>query len=241
MFCRKLILGAVMGMSMNAVNAAGFVPSVPVADLELFFGAAPGAISAISPSADPATEGSGIIITDSFSFQAGDILSFDYNFMTNERPGGLDDYAFVSFGGNLSFLDHAQDTAPGYYVPSVAPYQEETGYKNFSYIAPATGIFEFGVGVVDAWDEWVETGLLIDNFTVIRNDAEVHSNSFETGELVGIGDASIVDVFFGTPPTDGGFQVLVTTAPSPVPLPPAVWLLFSGMGALLAFSRRKHG
>lgn len=240
MFYKKLILSAALGV---AANVAVSAPSVPAGDLEAFFGAVPGAISTVSPSPSEgpaAIEGSGI--RDSFEFIAGDILSFDYNFLTNERPDwGVDDYAFVSFGGEVYFLDHAQNTASGYYSASATPYNEETGYKSFSFLVPGVPVFNFGVGIVDATDDMVDSALLIDNVMVMRDGGMLYFNGFETGPGGDwIGDFSIVDGFFGAGPTEGSLQALITTATNPVPLPPAVWLLFTGIGALLGFGRRKR-
>ncbi len=242
MYFKQIVLGSVIGLTTNMAVAA-LPAAVPASDLEIFFGAATGSISAISPSTDPAIEGSGIL--SSFEFVAGDMFSFDYNFLTNERPDqDVDDFAFGSFGGVLSLLDHSWNPTPDHFVPSLTPYNEETGYINISFEIPTGGIFDFGLGIVDASDSEFDSALLVDNVKVIRGTDTVFFDSFEPTMGSTIGDVTIVGDFFGNLPTDGSFQALITTAPdselAPVPLPAAVWFMLTGLGALSGFGRKKH-
>ncbi len=238
MLCKRIMLAAVLGVSMSSASAAvDYFPAVPVAELEAFFGTAPGAISAITPPPyyDPAVEGSGI--KDSFGFAVGDVISFDYNFMTDElSPDLADDYAFVSIGGHVALLDHVLGSPA-----SVSyPYELETGYLSFSLEVLETGTLDFGIGIVDAYDGMVDSALLIDNIKVMRGASEVYRNGFEDFDPLGagIGDVAIGSDFFDMMPTEGSYQALISTAA--VPLPPAVWLLFSGIAALMGLSRHQH-
>jgi len=238
MLCKRIMLAAVLGVSTGSASAAiDYFPAVPVAELETFFGMAPGAISAIAPPPyyDPAIEGAGI--KDSFGFVAGDIISFDYNFMTDELPpDSADDYAFVSIGGDVTLLNHVLGSP----LSASYPYELETGYLSFSYAAPITGVLDFGIGIVDAYDDVVDSALLIDNIKVMRGTSEVYRNGFEDFDPLGtgIGDVAIGPDFNGIGPTEGVYQALISTAA--VPLPPAVWLLFSGVAALMGLSRHQR-
>jgi len=241
MFNKKIISVAILSALMSTGSAAAnYPPAVPVADLEAFFGMASGAISSINPGdgiyVDSPIEGSGI--KDSFGFEIGDIISFDYNFMTDEVvPDYVNDYAFVAIGGQVALLDHVLGS-----TPSVSyPYERETGYMSFSYAAPVAGILDFGVGIVDVADGVVDSALLIDNIKVTRGGFVEYAEGFEIFDPEGIGDVSTGGDFYGIQPTEGSYQTLITTAPdmAPVPLPPAAWLLFSGVAALMGFGRHR--
>jgi len=234
----KTVLAVALSISMSSANAA--FPSVPVSDLETFFGMAPGAISTVNPGAapylDPPVEGSGI--KDSFDFVINDTISFDYNFMTTEHPADLiNDYAFISVGGQIALLDHVLGSP----LSAISdPAVLQTGYMPFSFTASASGVFDFGIGIVDVGDAVGDSALLIDNIRVTRNSNVEYVDSFEIYDPLGIGDVEALwGDFYGNAPTDGEYQVLITTAPgmAPVPLPPAVWLFFSGIAALMGFGQ----
>ena len=242
MFYKKIVLTAVLAISTGVASAAiNYPPAVPTTDLEAFFGTASGGISAISPGdgtyIDSATEGSGI--KDSFGFVIGDVISFDYNFMTDELPPDfVNDYAFVSIGGQVSLLDHvlgSPTSASDYYY-------RETGYKSFSYLSPVTGILDFGIGIVDVADNVVDSALLIDNIRVTRDSSTVYEDGFEVFDPEAIGDVSTGEWFNNIQPTEGYYQTLITTASgvAPVPLPPAAWLLFSGIAVLMGFGKSQR-
>ncbi len=243
MFNKKTIFVAVLGTLISTTSVAAYPPAVPVTDLETFFGMAPGAISTVNPGAgiylDPPVEGSGI--KDSFGFVIGDVISFDYNFMTTEYPDDfINDYAFVSIGGQVALLDHVLGSPLSV---STDPNVLESGYKSFSFLAASTGVFDFGVGIVDVADAVGDSALLIDNIKVTRGSNLAYMDGFEIADPASIGDVEALwGGFNGNLPTEGEYQMLITTAPgmAPVPLPPAIWLLFSGVAALMGFSRSQH-
>lgn len=121
-----------------------------------------------------ATEGSAIRQT--FTAKAGDILSFDWNFLHNfdipDVPTLFNDFAFVSIN-SVSAL--AKATSP-LLMTSMTPFSEETGFQTFSYTIPTTGQYSLGIGVVDVGpsgigiggvgDRTVDSGLLVDNVTL---------------------------------------------------------------------------
>ena len=110
-FYKKLLLGTILSIAVGTANAA---LSVPVSNLESFLGiTTSGLIDAAKPSgANSPTEGSAV--KDSFAFQAGDIITFDYNFLTNElgrSSSHEDDYAFVTLTGiGIEFVAQAGGT-----------------------------------------------------------------------------------------------------------------------------------
>jgi hypothetical protein len=113
-----------------------------------------------------ATEGSAIL--QIIEANTGDVLSFDYNFLTDEVPGNSDfnDFAFFTLNNDLIFL--ADTLSPDLFSPSFSSFAEETGYKSFSYTLTSSGTYTLGFGVVDmdntgGGDTGVNSGLLADN------------------------------------------------------------------------------
>ncbi|NEP52138.1 MAG: hypothetical protein F6K65_26410, partial [Moorea sp. SIO3C2] len=74
--------------------------TVPVSDIETFLGLTAGSLATIPnlPNVDTPTDGSAIQQT--FTAQAGDVLTFDWNFITNEFTSSttdiFNDFSFVS-------------------------------------------------------------------------------------------------------------------------------------------------
>ena len=130
-------------------------PTVPDFSLEAFLGLAPGSLDNLGNG--NATDGSAIRQT--FLAEAGDILSFDWNFLTNEgTPSFFNDFSFVS----LSVLSELGDTT-SIFMNSLTPFNQETGFQTFSFTIPTTGTYTLGLGVTDVADNIVDSGLLVDN------------------------------------------------------------------------------
>jgi hypothetical protein len=130
-------------------------PTVPDFSLEAFLGLAPGSLDNLGNG--NATDGSAIRQT--FLAEAGDILSFDWNFLTNEgTPSFFNDFSFVS----LSVLSELGDTT-SIFMNSLTPFNQETGFQTFSFTIPTTGTYTLGLGVTDVADNVVDSGLLVDN------------------------------------------------------------------------------
>jgi len=129
---------------------------VPASALETFLGLAPGSLDNLGNG--DATEGSAIKQT--FTANAGDVLTFDWNFLTNEgTPSSFNDFSFVS----LSQLSELADTTFPTFIDSLTPFNEETEFQTFSFTIPTTGIYSLGLGVTDVADNVVDSGLLVDN------------------------------------------------------------------------------
>lgn len=102
----------------------------------------------------------GAAIKQTFTATAGDIVSFDWNFLTNESTpsNGYNDFAFVSLNG----LTELADTTSSFFRSST-PFREETGYQTTSFTIANTGTYTLGLGVANVGDRRVASGLLVDN------------------------------------------------------------------------------
>jgi len=127
------------------------------AELEQFLGLAPGALDTLGNG--EVFEGSSI--KQSFTANAGQVLTFDWNFLTDETASNPDfnDFAFLTINNSLSELADTFST----FSTSQTPFARETGFKTFSYTIPTTGTYTLGIGVVDVNDPGTNSGLLVDN------------------------------------------------------------------------------
>jgi hypothetical protein len=139
--------------------------AVSASELEIFLQLPSGRLDEIGTG--PAIEGSAIKRT--FAANAGDVLSFDWNFLTNEytildEPDSPptdynNDFAFVS----ITEVSQLSDTF-SMFIFSISDYMSETGFDTFFFPITTTGAFSLGIGVVDVGDEEIPSALLIDNF-----------------------------------------------------------------------------
>ena len=141
--------------------------SVSDTALENFLGLNSGDIDSIGNG--DATEGSALHKT--IAVEAGDILSFDFNFLTNEfTPTFFNDFAFVSIADNS--LSELADTN-SFFELSPTEFEEETDYDNFTFEFSEAGTYRVGIGVVDSLDTFVDSGLLVDDFKVVSADESI--------------------------------------------------------------------
>jgi hypothetical protein len=102
----------------------------------------------------------GAAIQQTFYADAGDNISFDYNFFDNDCPdpsvippqipiiGGStidNNFAFVAIGGSVDELADAFDAN----TVSSTVFDRETGWGTWSYIVPVAGFYTLSIGVVD--------------------------------------------------------------------------------------------
>jgi hypothetical protein len=129
-------------------------PTAPVSTdvLESFLGLTQGALGA--------TPQEGSAIKKSFTAQAGDQFSFDWNFLTNEpTTGGNPDFAFVTIGSGLNTLAtiaNATTSPAGIFL-------RQTGLSSFNYTFNTAGTYTIGIGVVDNNDFIASSALQIGN------------------------------------------------------------------------------
>lgn len=219
----QLAAATLLGLFLPAACVA---QGVSDATLESFLGLAAGDLDALSG----ATVAPGDVTTGSamkleFTAQAGDQLSADWNFLTDEFLGELDfnDFSFISITVD-GVLEVLADTHAGFSPSSF--YLEETGFNTFGHTFANAGDVVLGFGVVNVGDSFVSSALLVDNVTL--NDAPgapIFSEGFEGG-LFGafdtIGLASNVDTGFSIDPGTGSFMVLLESGFVPEP---STWVL----------------
>ncbi|MEO0870081.1 MAG: PEP-CTERM sorting domain-containing protein, partial [Cyanobacteria bacterium J06642_11] len=125
----------------------------------------------------------GSAIKQTFSANAGDILSFDWNFVTNEAtPSSVfNDFGFVSIG----LLETLADTNANF-VNSLSPFNEETGFQEFSFALPETGDYTLGLGVVDVADSIIDSGLIVDNVRLTRSKSVPEPSAISALALLGL-------------------------------------------------------
>ncbi|MEO1560642.1 MAG: hypothetical protein AAFS12_13765 [Cyanobacteria bacterium J06632_19] len=180
----------------NGFSDAG--GSVEESDLSKFFDLSSDSLDALL--GGNAREGSGI--KQQITAQAGDILEFDYTFLTNEATPSVtfNDSTFFSLG---KFAQELSDTSDPTFSndKNVKGYSQSTDTQSLKILISETGIYDLGFGVVDLTDTIANSAILIDD--VKLNSTGV--GSFESQTIEGSGgtkiDAAIsgdVDFIFGT-------------------------------------------
>lgn len=157
--------------------------SVSDTDLEAFLGLDPGDLDALSTA--NVTEGSAIK-SEFLYVKAGEVLTFDWNFLTNEfTPTFYNDLAFVSINAAPSLLG---DTT-GVFFSALSPFSflsaSQTGYQAFEYKVTSTGYYSVGAGVVDVGDTIVDSSLLLDNLRILKEIVGNSSNNNLNGTSAG--------------------------------------------------------
>jgi hypothetical protein len=111
----------------------------------------------------------GSAVKQTFAANAGETVSFSWNFLTNEAVGdnansNFNDFAFVTLSDNSQNLFfRLADTTTEFLASSNPSFFEETGFQTFSYTLPTGGEYTLGIGVVDVGEPTVISGLLIDD------------------------------------------------------------------------------
>jgi hypothetical protein len=121
----------------------------------------------------------GSAIKQTITVSDGDVLTFDWNFLTNEVGEGdeedegddVQDFAFVSLSSG--YTDILADVLFSIFMPSSTTFNDETGFAAFSYTFTTGGTFTLGFGVMHADDNEVDSGLLLDNVTIIPEPATI--------------------------------------------------------------------
>ena len=129
------------------------------ANLEAFLGLSAGSLDGLGNG----TTTTGSALSQAFVANAGDVVTFQWDFLTNEdTPSAHNDFSFV----NILSLQTLADTNFPNFISSNTSFLSETGFQNFSYTIPTAGTYTLGVGVVNVGDTSVESGLLVDDFVV---------------------------------------------------------------------------
>lgn len=123
-------------------------------EIETFLGLSTGTLTN-----QGATEGSAI--TQTITANAGDTLSFSWNFLTDQDPDPtFNDLAFFTLNSNLTENTNIPNTA------SFSILAKETEYQSFSYTISSSGTYTLGFGIVDRGDTTVNSALLVDNVQI---------------------------------------------------------------------------
>ena len=180
------------------LSTSGFGASE--ADIEDFLSLSSGSLDALGNG--NATAGSAIRL-DSITVEAGEILSFDWNFLTDEfTPTFFNDFGFVVIG-EASTLANTNDI----FTLSPSSFNEETGYQQFEFTFDTAGTYDIGFGVIDVGDTVVDSGLLVDNIRlfseIVGTDAGDNLNGSGADERIrGLGGNDIIN-------SNGGADVLL--------------------------------
>lgn len=143
----------------GAFNVSGTsAADVAFDSVETFVGLTPGGLDPDAANGIFAFEVSAL--TQSFTVLAGQTLTFDWKFLTNE--GAQPDYAFVVIDGVRTTLAATLDAN----APS-NPFAFETAVAAYSHTFLSTGTAFIAFGVVDVNDYGVTSALQIDNVQVI--------------------------------------------------------------------------
>ena len=167
---------------------------VPVAQLEAFLGVPVGALSTLMNG----VVRNGSAIRQAVSLNAGNVVTFQANFLTNEFPTPgtpFNDFAFLSQvgGGSLQLQTLGNVTsqplvpAPPLTTAAGITYVRQTGYRTFSFTAPMAGQYNVGFGAVNVSDTFAPSALLLDNVTVVPEPSSLVLMGTGVVGLVGCG------------------------------------------------------
>ena len=145
-------------------------PAVETANLEMFLGLTLGSLNAIATN----TVSEGSAIKQTFYGNANDILSFDFQFLTDEDTSSdfnnpqlrFNDFSFytLQFGNSPSSVFQLADTFSNF-NDSLTPFISETNPQSLSFSLMETGYYTIGFGVVDVGDDSFSSSLLVDNIS----------------------------------------------------------------------------
>lgn len=135
------------------------------ANLESFLGLSGGSLTNSG-----VTEGSAIKQT--FVANAGDVLTFQWNFLTDLDPSesNYDDFAFFTLSDRLNPLADTSNATNTNFFTRLA---KETGYQSSSYKIMTAGTYVLGFGVVDVGDSTVNSALLVDKIKLSNASTSV--------------------------------------------------------------------
>lgn len=134
---------------------------VPASELENFLSLPQGTLDGLSNG--PVIQGSGL--QQVFTAQAGDTLSFSWNFLTDAPEPDFNDFAFVVLR-EIDISQKLSDSLDNLVLSNSSIFSLETGYRKFSYSIQSTGSYAISIGVLDVGDEFATSGLLVDNFRI---------------------------------------------------------------------------
>jgi hypothetical protein len=140
-------------------NSSG---SIAVPDLETFLGLELGSLNDLGNGITY----NGSAIKQTFTANAGDVLTLDWNFLKKEEPDPIfNDFAFVSLN-SLSTLASPLESSLVPFSNLEKQFDRQTKFQNFSFRIPNTGTYTLGLGVANVTDTSGDSGLLVDNVSL---------------------------------------------------------------------------
>ena len=134
--------------------------SSPDSVIEVFLGLATGSLDALSPSGNDATEGSAIRVQ--VDVEAGDTVSFDWDFETDENPN--DPVCPASQCRDFAFYSAVLTTADGLFLLADALDDNAGASGSVLVEASGAGTLQIGIGVMDANDTLIGSFITASNF-----------------------------------------------------------------------------
>lgn len=138
--------------------------------------------------------GGSVITTEVVDVKAGDTLSFQWNFLTNELIDPnltQNDFAFFTVVPMLTPLtatvNQLADTNSTFMSSTTISFKDETGFQTKSITFSSAGTFRLGFGVVDVGDFAEASGLLVDNVKLTSQSTSVPEPSTILGTVVTMG------------------------------------------------------
>lgn len=119
----------------------------------------------------------GSAVKQTFAAEAGEIVSFSWNFLTNESTGAtaIDDFTYPNFN-DFAFAVVQSDSGSDFFNladtvsnfgNSSTSFEQETGTNSFAYKVPSSGNYTLAIGVVDVGEPTRTSGLLIDRVETV--------------------------------------------------------------------------
>ena len=145
----------------NPAAQLGVGGTQSTSSIESFLGLTPGSLAGLSSKNNALFNGAnsffgGSAIKQSFTANAGDVVSFAYNFTTQDYLP-FNDFAFTTLSSSIEGLASVK------LVGNVEGNTTSTGPKTYSWVAPTTGTYTLGLGVINVGDDDVGTTLVVDN------------------------------------------------------------------------------
>jgi hypothetical protein len=107
----------------------------------------------------------GSAIKRTWEVGAGTEFQVDWSFLTDEPSlNGSQDFAFISISPGNQVIKLAGPTEAN--NPSSTALDRETGYQTFRYTFPESGQYTVGIGVVNEANQFLDSGLLVDNLLI---------------------------------------------------------------------------